>query len=63
MNEDSAENSVENSDVHSFEEERRFNAVTAPRRVHTAYHSGKKLRITLKMSAPWSVASEIHGEH
>ena len=32
-------------------------AVSAPRRVHTAYHSGKKLRSTLEKVAPWSLAS------
>ena len=28
-----------------------------PRRVHTAYHSGKKLRDTLEKVAPWSLSS------
>ena len=51
-----------NSVQYSYEKERKFNSVAAPRRVHTAYHSGKKLRITLEMSAPPSVASEIRGE-
>ena len=32
-------------------------SVTAPRRVHTAYHSGKKLRNTLEKVAPWSLSS------
>ena len=32
-------------------------SVTAPRRVHTAYHSGKKLRNTLEKVAPRSLSS------
>ena len=32
-------------------------SVTAPRRDHTAYHGGKKLRNTLEKVAPWSLSS------
>ena len=34
-----------------------------PGGVHTAYHSGEKLRYTLEKSAPWSEALGVHSEH
>ena len=38
--------------MYSCNEEKNSHSIAAPRRVHTAHHSGKKLRITLEKSAP-----------